>query len=94
MGDQRPGDDRPFHPRKTLVPPVSGPDLQDDDDLISEPIVGGGEPAFDIPLVILMDGGPPAPPRSSRERFETMDEASSSVSRHSERVSCSEFTIR
>jgi len=32
-------------------------DLQDDDDLISEPIVGGGESAFDIPLVVLIDGG-------------------------------------
>jgi carboxyl-terminal processing protease len=32
-------------------------DLQDDDDLISEPIVGGGETAFEIPLVVLIDGG-------------------------------------
>src|ERR671912_331655 len=46
-----------------FVPEVAGPalyqdlDLQDDDDLISEPIVGGGETAFDIPLVVLIDGG-------------------------------------
>jgi carboxyl-terminal processing protease len=46
-----------------FIPEDAGPalyqdlDLQDDDDLISEPIVGGGEPAFDIPLVVLMDGG-------------------------------------
>jgi carboxyl-terminal processing protease len=32
-------------------------DLQDDDDLISEPIVGGGETIFDLPLVVLIDGG-------------------------------------
>jgi carboxyl-terminal processing protease len=32
-------------------------DLQDDDDLIPEPIVGGGETAFEIPLVVLIDGG-------------------------------------
>src|SRR5215208_2465380 len=46
-----------------FIPENAGPalyqdlDLQDDDDLISEPIVGGGETAFDIPLVVLMDGG-------------------------------------
>jgi carboxyl-terminal processing protease len=32
-------------------------DLQDDDDLISEPIVGGGESTFETPLVVLIDGG-------------------------------------
>src|SRR5918998_710583 len=32
-------------------------DLEDDDDLISEPIVAGGETAFEIPLVVLLDGG-------------------------------------
>ena len=32
-------------------------DLQDDGDLISEPIVGGGEAVFDLPLVVLIDGG-------------------------------------
>ena len=31
--------------------------FEDDDDLISEPIVGGGETAFDLPLVVLIDGG-------------------------------------
>src|SRR5215213_10251517 len=46
-----------------FIPENAGPalyqdlDLQDDDDLISEPIVGGGETAFDIPLVVLIDGG-------------------------------------
>jgi carboxyl-terminal processing protease len=46
-----------------FIPEGAGPalyqdlDLQDDDDLISEPIVGGGETAFDIPLVVLIDGG-------------------------------------
>src|SRR5215218_6078201 len=46
-----------------FIPEDAGPalyqdlDLQDDDDLISEPIVGGGETAFEIPLVVLMDGG-------------------------------------
>ena len=46
-----------------LIPEDAGPalyqdlDLQDDDDLISEPIVGGGETAFDLPLVVLIDGG-------------------------------------
>ena len=45
-----------------FIPEDAGPalyqdlDLQDDDDLISEPIVGGGETAFDIPLVVLIDG--------------------------------------
>jgi carboxyl-terminal processing protease len=46
-----------------FIPEDAGPalyqdlDLEDDDDLISEPIVGGGETAFDIPLVVLIDGG-------------------------------------
>lgn len=46
-----------------FIPEDTGPalyqdlDLEDDDDLISEPIVGGGETAFDIPLVVLIDGG-------------------------------------
>jgi C-terminal peptidase prc len=46
-----------------FVPEDAGPalyqdlDLEDDDDLISEPIVGGGETTFEIPLVILIDGG-------------------------------------
>jgi carboxyl-terminal processing protease len=46
-----------------FIPEDAGPalyqdlDLEDDDDLISEPIVGGGETAFEIPLVVLMDGG-------------------------------------
>jgi carboxyl-terminal processing protease len=46
-----------------FIPEDAGPalyqdlDLEDDDDLISEPILGGGETAFDIPLVVLMDGG-------------------------------------
>jgi carboxyl-terminal processing protease len=46
-----------------FIPEDAGPalyqdlDLNDDDDLISEPIVGGGETAFDIPLVVLIDGG-------------------------------------
>ena len=46
-----------------FIPEESGPalhqdlDLQDDDDLISEPIVGGGETMFDLPLVVLIDGG-------------------------------------
>jgi len=46
-----------------FIPEDTGPalyqdlDLEDDDDLISEPIVDGGETAFDIPLVVLIDGG-------------------------------------
>ncbi len=46
-----------------FIPEDAGPalyqdlDLEDDDDLISEPIVGGGETAFDMPLVVLIDGG-------------------------------------
>ena len=46
-----------------FIPEDAGPrsiqdlDLEDDDDLISEPIVGGGETAFDVPLVVLIDGG-------------------------------------
>src|SRR5215212_8994877 len=46
-----------------FIPEDAGPalyqdlDLEHDNDLISEPIVGGGEMAFDIPLVVLMDGG-------------------------------------
>jgi carboxyl-terminal processing protease len=46
-----------------FIPADAGPalyqdlDLEDDDDLISEPIVGGGETAFDMPLVVLIDGG-------------------------------------
>jgi carboxyl-terminal processing protease len=46
-----------------FLPEGTGPalyqdlDLEDDEDLISEPIVGGGETAFEIPLVVLMDGG-------------------------------------
>jgi carboxyl-terminal processing protease len=46
-----------------FIPEDAGPalfqdlDLEDDDDLISEPIVGGGETVFDIPLVVLTDGG-------------------------------------
>lgn len=46
-----------------FVPEDAGPalyqDLDDEDngDLISEPIVGGGETAFDTPLVVLIDGG-------------------------------------
>ena len=46
-----------------FIPEDTGPalyqdlDLKDDDDLISEPIVGGGESAFDIPLAVLIDGG-------------------------------------
>jgi carboxyl-terminal processing protease len=46
-----------------FIPADAGPalyqdlDLEDDDDLISEPIVDGGETAFDIPLVVLIDGG-------------------------------------
>jgi carboxyl-terminal processing protease len=46
-----------------FIPEDAGPalyqdlDLDDDDDLISEPIVGGGETAFDVPLVVLIDGG-------------------------------------
>src|SRR5919112_2135263 len=46
-----------------FIPEDAGPalyqdlDLEDDDDLISEPIVGGGETTFDIPLVVLIDGG-------------------------------------
>ena len=46
-----------------FIPEDAGPalfqdlDLQDDGDLISEPIVGGGETAFEVPLVVLIDGG-------------------------------------
>ncbi|MBW3632356.1 MAG: S41 family peptidase [Chloroflexi bacterium] len=46
-----------------FIPEEAGPalhqdlDLQDDEDLISEPIVGGGETMFDLPLVVLIDGG-------------------------------------
>src|SRR5918992_828829 len=46
-----------------FIPEGAGPalyqdlDLQDDDDLISEPIVDGGETAYEIPLVVLIDGG-------------------------------------
>jgi carboxyl-terminal processing protease len=46
-----------------FVPEEAGPalyqdlDLQDDADLISEPIVGGGETEFERPLVVLIDGG-------------------------------------
>jgi carboxyl-terminal processing protease len=46
-----------------FVPDTAGPalyqdlDLQDDDDLISEPIVAGGESVFDLPMVVLVDGG-------------------------------------
>lgn len=32
-------------------------DVKDDDDLIEEPIVAGGETDFDTPLVVLVDGG-------------------------------------
>jgi carboxyl-terminal processing protease len=46
-----------------LVPENAGPalyqdlDLQDNDNLISEPIVGGGQAVYDLPLVVLIDGG-------------------------------------
>src|SRR5687768_430614 len=46
-----------------FIPEDAGPalyqdlDLEDDDDLISEPIVGGGETVFDLPLVVMIDGG-------------------------------------
>src|SRR5215216_6565617 len=46
-----------------FIPEDSGPalyqdlDLMDDDDLISEPIVAGSESAYDVPLVVLIDGG-------------------------------------
>jgi carboxyl-terminal processing protease len=46
-----------------FIPEEAGPalhqdlDLQDDEDLISEPIVGGDETMFDLPLVVLIDGG-------------------------------------
>src|SRR5215212_4359889 len=46
-----------------FIPEDAGPalyqdlDLEDDDDLISEPIVSGGETALEIPLVVLIDGG-------------------------------------
>src|SRR5262249_5906340 len=33
------------------------PELADDNDLVAEPIVGGGESTFDTPLVVLVDGG-------------------------------------
>jgi carboxyl-terminal processing protease len=32
-------------------------DVEDNGDLIAEPIIGGGETAFDIPMVVLIDGG-------------------------------------
>jgi carboxyl-terminal processing protease len=32
-------------------------DLAENGDLISEPIIGGGETAYDVPLVVLIDGG-------------------------------------
>jgi carboxyl-terminal processing protease len=46
-----------------FVPEERGPalyqdiDRQDGGDLVSEPIVGGGEATFDIPLIVLTDGG-------------------------------------
>jgi carboxyl-terminal processing protease len=46
-----------------FVPEDAGPalyqdlDLSDDGELISEPIVGGGEQSFETPLVVLVDGG-------------------------------------
>lgn len=46
-----------------FVPESAGPalyqdlDLNDDDDLISEPIEDGGETTFETPLVVLIDGG-------------------------------------
>jgi carboxyl-terminal processing protease len=46
-----------------FVPEDAGPalyqdlDLDDGGELISEPIVGGGETAFELPLVVLVDGG-------------------------------------
>jgi carboxyl-terminal processing protease len=46
-----------------FVPEDAGPalyqdlELADDDELISEPIVNNGETAFDVPLVVLIDGG-------------------------------------
>jgi len=46
-----------------FIPEDAGPalyqdlDLQDDDDLILEPIVSGGETTFEIPLAVLVDGG-------------------------------------
>jgi carboxyl-terminal processing protease len=46
-----------------FIPEDAGPalyqdlDLEDDDDLISEPIVADGETVFDLPLVVLIDGG-------------------------------------
>jgi carboxyl-terminal processing protease len=46
-----------------LVPEDAGPalyqdlDLQDTGNLISEPIVGGGISVFDLPLVVIIDGG-------------------------------------
>jgi carboxyl-terminal processing protease len=33
------------------------PDLDRDDDLVSEPIISGAEEVFDLPLVVLIDGG-------------------------------------
>lgn len=46
-----------------FVPEDAGPalyqdlDLDDDGELLSEPIVGGGETVYDLPLVVLIDGG-------------------------------------
>ena len=46
-----------------FVPQDAGPalyqdrELQEDDNLVSEPIIGGGEATFDTPLVVLTDGG-------------------------------------
>jgi carboxyl-terminal processing protease len=46
-----------------FLPEDAGPalyqdlDLQDNGNLISEPIVGGGETEFDLPLAVLIDGG-------------------------------------
>jgi carboxyl-terminal processing protease len=46
-----------------FVPEDAGPalyqdlDLEDNGDLISEPIFGGGETVYDIPLAVLIDGG-------------------------------------
>ena len=46
-----------------FVPQDAGPalyqdrDPREDDDLVSEPIVGGGEATFETPLAVLIDGG-------------------------------------
>jgi carboxyl-terminal processing protease len=46
-----------------FVPEEAGPalyqdaDLDRDDDLVSEPIISGGEEVLDLPLVVLIDGG-------------------------------------